>query len=135
MRRCVVLALAASSLSFAPSPFPRNERRAAPAVNELLGEWAFPQSPNQLYLAVTHDKIDYGSPGNVYSLKVDPRARPQTYDITGISPGNQGAEFRGIYKVEGDQLTLNYNQGTNNRPRSFEPGGRGSSFEVYVRKR
>lgn len=133
MRRSVALLLAASSLAFAPAPFSRPERRAA-AVNELIGEWAHPGSPNQAYLVITHDRIEYGSPVNVYALKVDLRALPRTYDITGVSPGNQNAEFRGIYKVEGDRLTLNYNSGTTNRPTSFEQNGRGQSYEVYVRR-
>jgi uncharacterized protein (TIGR03067 family) len=112
-------------LAFAPAPFPRHERRTAP-VNEMIGQWSG--------LVVTHDRMTY-NPQYDYALKVNPRASPKTYDITGVGTANQGWEFRGIYKIEGDVLTLTYNMGTGPRPTSFEPGGRGQSLETHRRQR
>ena len=41
-------------------------------------------------------------------------------------------EFTGIYKIEGDNLTLSYNSGRSSRPTSFEGQGKGI-VQVYKR--
>src|SRR3954452_14202870 len=127
MRRVLPL-LVLMSLAFAPAPFPRSERRTAP-VNDMIGVWGS--------LVITHDRMTYGPQGGPYdwALKVNPRASPRTFDVTGIGQGNWGAEYRGIYKIEGDVLTLTYNVAAGPRPTSFEPGGSGQSTDTYRRSR
>jgi uncharacterized protein (TIGR03067 family) len=79
------------------------------------------------------------SPGptcNEYELRVDPAARPATYDIVGV-PGGRAARrsFKGIYKIDGDTLTICYNPAGRDRPTAFEGVGRGTFTEVYKRVR
>jgi uncharacterized protein (TIGR03067 family) len=126
-RICLLLPFVMLLVGFAPAPFPRAERRTEPIVNDLLGKWEG--------IVVTHDRMTF-CPSYDYALKVDPRANPKTYDLVGVGTANQGWEFRGIYKIEGDKLTLTYNRGTGARPTSFETDqGRGAYTEVYLRQR
>jgi uncharacterized protein (TIGR03067 family) len=133
MRRCVLLSFVILVVGFAPAPFPRAERRGK-AVNEMLGLWG-PQG--HVTLEITQDKMIY-SPGPgayEYALRITPNTRPAGYSIRGIAQQNNGWEFIGIYKVEGDTLTLCYNSGNTNKPTAFEGAGKGTFTEVYKRVR
>jgi uncharacterized protein (TIGR03067 family) len=133
MRRSVLLLFVLVALGFAPAPFPRAERRGK-AANEMIGLWG-PQG--HVTLEITQDRMIYspGAGAYEYALRINP-GRPAGYDITGIAQQNKGWQFTGIYKVEGDTLTLCYVSGTTNRPASFEEALKGSSFtEVYKRVR
>jgi uncharacterized protein (TIGR03067 family) len=65
-----------------------------------------------------------------YELQIDHAARPKKFDIRGVS-GNSasGNVFKGIYRVEGDTLTVCYASG-DNRPLDFNRGG---ITQVYKR--
>lgn len=127
MRHAVLLSLVVLVVGFAPAPLPRHERRARPVGDELSGKWD--RSGTKLEIAAgrfTHS-ADYD-----YELKTDPSATPRTYRIKGVGRSNGGWEFCGVYKVEGDTLTLSYNSGTN-LPTAFDGPGKGSINEVYKR--
>ena len=129
-RVCVTLPLLLFLLAFAPAPFPRSERRTPP-VNDLVGKWAY-QSSGAISFVITQHRMTYNAEYD-YAIKVNSRASPKTYDLVGVGRANQGWEYRGIYKIEGDVLTHTYNPGTK-RPMAFDGPGRGEAVEVYKRK-
>jgi uncharacterized protein (TIGR03067 family) len=65
-----------------------------------------------------------------YALVIDGTKRPATYDLSGIGTG---AKFLGIWRLEGDTLTLCYNSFGLGRPTAFEGPGKGTFTEVYRR--
>jgi uncharacterized protein (TIGR03067 family) len=102
---------------FAPAPLPR-PRHEARSAGELLGRWKGRTFAAEFEVVITADRMDYN--GYLYALVVDPGGRARTFDLTGVGAGNQGWEFRGIYQVRGDVLTLCYAAGTGSRPASFD---------------
>src|SRR5438477_608592 len=129
MRFCVLL-FVVMTVAFAPAPFPRAERRGGRPVNEMVGTWK-----GTYEITITADRLNY-STGFEYELRLDTSVRPRAYDIRGVGQANDGWEFLGIYKVEGDTLTLCYNgRGRLVRPTAFDGPGKGDITEVYKRVR
>jgi uncharacterized protein (TIGR03067 family) len=131
MRRLLPL-LALLSLAFAPAPLPKPSRDADPFL-AMSGQWAGGHE-----LSIREGEIVYDPAGpvtNRYRLRVDPRASPAAYDL--FHPTNTGdtPEWKGIYKIQGDTLTLCYNDARWGRPTAFEGPGRGAATEVYKRVR
>jgi uncharacterized protein (TIGR03067 family) len=124
--------LAVLCLAFAPAPFPKSSRaRARPQIEGL---WR-----GKYDLLVTANRLIY-SPGSsepyAYDLRLDESARPGAYSIH-ILPGSrfQGNDAHGIYKVEGDMLTISYSPAHAARPTAFSGPGSGAHTEVYKRVR
>jgi uncharacterized protein (TIGR03067 family) len=112
--RWLVILAAVLALAFAPAPFPRAERRKAP-VSDMEGLW---EGPHKMLITPTRMTFLSGA-RNDYELRIDHNARPKTFDIKGVNAPS--AVYKGIYRVEGDTLTVSYNSG-NNRPRAFNDG-------------
>jgi uncharacterized protein (TIGR03067 family) len=130
-----LLSSAALAAGFAPAPLPRPERRPRPDGNEMLGSWGQKNGSANVLLIKEGIMFYYPPGGNEYALTINPRAHPRTYDLTGVPGGHAaGSEYVGIYKVEGDKLTLCYVGGKVNRPTAFEgPGSQGATIEIYDR--
>ncbi|MBY0232081.1 MAG: TIGR03067 domain-containing protein [Gemmataceae bacterium] len=127
MRRTLPL-LAIACLGFAPAPFLKP--RAKPS-HEIIGLWR-----GNYDLLVTANRMTY-NPGGVrpyaYDLRLDDSARPHAYDIT-IPPGSfEGNGAVGIYRIEGDTLTVSYSPAGTPRPTAFHGPGSGAHTEVYRR--
>jgi uncharacterized protein (TIGR03067 family) len=131
MRRVLPL-LIVLCLAFAPAPLPKPSRgKPRP---EIVGLWR-----SKYDLLVTADRLTYnpGSPQPyAYDLRLDEAARPRAFS-TRIPPGSrfEGNGAVGIYKVEGDTLTISYSPDFMSRPTAFSGPGRGMHTEVYKRVR
>jgi RNA polymerase sigma-70 factor (ECF subfamily) len=68
------------------------------------------------------------------TLKLDPTRKPRAYDAKGTDPEGQTHETVGIYKIEGDTLTVCYVAAGKDRPTEFKADA-GSEAVVQVFKR
>jgi uncharacterized protein (TIGR03067 family) len=130
MRRFLPL-LVLLSLAFAPAPFPRTQHQSAPALAPSMeGSW---RSKRPMQVSATH--IIFGEPTAppYCTVAFDRSARPATFDLIELEGGQ--AQWLGIYKVEGDTLTICYNQARIGRPTAFDGPGKGQHTEVFKRVR
>jgi len=128
-RYLALLLVAALSLAFAPAPMTRASRRPRP-ISGMEGLW---QGGSRLL--ITADRLTYHpheSPVE-YVLSFDVRANPMTYDIRSVHKTDKAWDYQGIWRIEGDTLTLCYSHASHGRPKSFDGPGKGSFTEVYKR--
>jgi uncharacterized protein (TIGR03067 family) len=131
MRRFVLtLLLCLPSLAFAPAPFPRTPRKSEPPA--IQGTWKGTHE-----LRVTRQEMLY-NPGAAdgrwtarYVLRLSRAGEVAGYDLA----QEGAAAFRGVYKVEGDTLTLCYDVPGRPRPAGFGRGEAPPYVEVYKRVR
>jgi RNA polymerase sigma factor (sigma-70 family) len=89
----------------------------------------------RMEIVITADKITVriGDQSHESIYKIDPEAKPKTIDM--VPQGGGGATELGIYKLEGDTLTICHNNANNKeRPKEFE-SKEGSNTLLIVLKR
>jgi uncharacterized protein (TIGR03067 family) len=138
MRRLALpLLLALCSLAFAPAPLPKPRRQAQPAGPSWEGLWRRGRGPGGGTVRITATTFT-NNPETArrpdFDVTTDRRASPATFDMR-----NHGAAdlyLIGIYKVEGDVLTIHYNYANRaGRPTAFSGPGSGSGTETFTRVR
>src|SRR4051812_33035021 len=68
------------------------------------------------------------------TLKLDPTKKPRAYDAKGTDPEGKTHESVGIYKLDGDTLTICFVGAGKNRPTEFKAGaGSEAVFQVFKR--
>jgi uncharacterized protein (TIGR03067 family) len=133
----LLLALAALCLAFAPAPLPRAKRTStnglAPSIE---GRWLI-EGPRLLEISATNWTLDPDrAPGPSYRLSTDRAAYPPTFDLFGVHTGGDGQpQWLGIYKIEGDTLTICYNRAENGRPITFDGPDMGRFTQTFRRAR
>ena len=118
--------LAVLLTAFAPLPFPKKSRPAAPPMG---GRWGS-EEYGQLEVTETHLKTADGNGEFLFRLVVDRAASPPTYDL--LDEDGQPL-VRGIYQIQGDTLTISYSRAEKGRPAAFEGKGKGPRLKVYRR--
>jgi len=135
MRRIALpLLLALSSLAFAPAPLPKPKRQARQAGPSMEGLWRRPHNGGTVRItAATWTNNPEMGRAPDFDVTTDPRASPATFDMSLHRAPN--LYLLGIYKVEGDTLTIHYRHANRGRPAAFDDMAQGAATEVFTRAR
>src|SRR5262245_8460500 len=113
MRTASLLLLAVLCLAFAPAPFRRPDRVADPKdeLRRLQGEWVRvslhidgKQSTGSTEMTVTDTRMQFGGADDRWDISLDVRASPRRIDL--VRTNDSKNIFRGIYRLDGDSLTV-----------------------------
>jgi uncharacterized protein (TIGR03067 family) len=106
----------------------RNRRAFQPSTGQRSTSWWI----RSRELEIARSGIGFRSLRSlIYPFSTDPAKRPMELDAT--TPFNQQLGFTGIYKIDGDTLTICWNAGVH-RPQAFESSP-GNGFTVTTLKR
>src|SRR3954471_9330523 len=108
MRRVALLFWAALPLTFAPAPLPRRDAERATLAG-LQGEWQRARDPSGVGVAFAGNRMRYVVRGRVtaeYSVLWRPSANPPRFDRRDVETPDR--ILRGVYRLEGDTLTVNW---------------------------
>jgi uncharacterized protein (TIGR03067 family) len=149
MRRSALLLLllaAVASLAFAPAPLPKPDPTKAD-WQKLQGKWvrlSFTvggqpmQMKDTTTVVFSGNRLKYTGPTmstHEWSINLDAKKKPKVLDMTGVQGGEKGVTYWGIYRLEGDTLTVCGFKGTNDsaRPRDFNGFKPGVLIEIFKR--
>jgi uncharacterized protein (TIGR03067 family) len=93
--------------------------------------------PTNFTLKLEADKYEVAAENlDKGTYKLDPAAKPRTFDITGVEGPNAGRKIPAIYELEGDTLRVCYGLGGSARPAEFKsPSGTKVFLVTYRRKK
>ncbi len=148
MSKYAILLAAALSLGFAPVPFPKPPKPDANGAEtkKLQGTWMKVRSlpagngEGQSVLVISGKQMHYSLNGDMvgeYAFTLDAHKKPKVLDFKGTGGAINGLEYRGIYRLEKDTLTISYVRGSNvrERPGDFEGTKEGAIVSVYQRQK
>jgi uncharacterized protein (TIGR03067 family) len=143
MRTTTLLAAVALALAFAPAPFPRPTRRDTKEsdLTKMQGRWVRvkmtiggrPGAQNTP-VTVAGERMQFPAADDAWTITLDVTKRPKQIDLRRIS--NPKQMFRGVYRFDGDTLTICWRMSPEEkqRPTEFSEGGEGVWFQVYKRQ-
>jgi uncharacterized protein (TIGR03067 family) len=144
MWKYAILLAATLSLSFAPAPFPKPDPTKED-TKKLQGTWikvrSFPpgNGEGEGRLEINGGRMRYSLQGTLageYSLSIDARKKPKLFTFKGTGGLADGFGYRGIYRLEGDQLTICYVMGDGlQRPTDFDTSKDGVILSAYKRQK
>jgi uncharacterized protein (TIGR03067 family) len=137
------------ALGFAPAPLPKPDPSRID-LNEIQGQWirvgctvagVSIRDPLQVTeVEVAGDRMKYAGPGvstPQWTILLDARKKPKVLDVTGSDGAEKGVTYWGVYRLEGDTLTLCARKGGSPsvRPRDFAGTDQGVIVEVFKRRK
>jgi len=145
--------LVALYLGFAPAAGPKPDRRSD--LEKMQGTWdrthltiggrlqEEPPADGKIEIKGTH--LQFPTPADSWTITLDPKRDPKWFDYRGnISfakdgkfPSNTDTIYRGIYRLEGDTLTICSvrNGSEKDRPTKFKSTGGAVWLQVFKRQR
>ncbi len=126
---CKSFAVLTLVLSFALAAWSADARDAdtiegtwLPEKAELAGKKFPDQARKSIKLVVKGDKytVTVGKAVDKGTIKLDPRAKPKTLEITGTEGPNKGKTIKGIYERKGDTLQICYDLSGKSHPKEFK---------------
>jgi uncharacterized protein (TIGR03067 family) len=154
MRRPTVLLLASLSLAFTPAPFGKPDTSKADLA-KMQGTWKLVSyvicGANKLpadHLPADHRvfvvfngnrcNVALGSPlalSEKWTVTLDGRKQPKAIDLKGADRGIKGCEYRGVYTLDGDTLTIcsTGSKRESDRPKLLSVKQPGQWLEVFKR--
>src|SRR5262245_17666113 len=118
--RLPLIAVAVSALAFAPAPLPRSSpRKHASDLGKMQGTWDVVErslggrsvlhEPTQI--RIQGDRLEFvvrGEVRSVWAVELGSWESPRRMDRRAV--GGHGGQMLGIYRFDGEQLTLCYSQ-------------------------
>jgi uncharacterized protein (TIGR03067 family) len=145
MCKYAILLAAALSLAYAPAPFPKPDPTKE-EMKKLQGTWLKVRSvpaglgENQGMLVFTAERMRYSVSGEMtgeYALTLNAKKKPKVFDFKGVGGLVVGGVYRGIYRLDGDTLTICYvtSRNESDRPTDFDTNKGGVILSVYKRQK
>jgi uncharacterized protein (TIGR03067 family) len=119
MFRLVLLLAVGLSLAFAPAPFPRPAKRDPNKedLKKIQGTW---QEPGGFVWVIRGSRLKFVVGGKTISewqITLDAGKKPKQFDLHWRAGSGQGVSPLGIYRLQGDVLTVCFDDET--RPTDF----------------
>jgi uncharacterized protein (TIGR03067 family) len=146
--RTITFVLTATALApavrAAPAPLPRPCTNKA-ELRKLRGEWVRVHYrsdgrtyPTPITAVIRGHRMRYGAtPGtDEWLITLDATKKPKVFDVTGHG-STRGVVFRGVYRLEGDTLTICSVRaaGEADRPKDLTGRRAGQFVEVFKRRK
>jgi uncharacterized protein (TIGR03067 family) len=111
-----------------PNPLPE---RANKELDQLQGRWVAKEfgrygktvdvKDHDLVLEIKGDKWIFAGKEKAVFVDLDPTTEPKCFDLKSVEEGRMGQVEEGIYRVDGETLTICFYQGSGkSRPTKFE---------------
>jgi uncharacterized protein (TIGR03067 family) len=144
MRRPLLLA-AVLSLAFAPAPRPKLNA-SKDDLAKMQGQWVRTSltingkkhdEPQGCAVTIKGDVLAFPSPDDAWKLTIDATKKPKWIDSRRVKPAGSIGPFWGVYRLEGDTLTICWREDANvtDRPADFDPSQRHVWLQVFQRKK
>jgi uncharacterized protein (TIGR03067 family) len=140
----LLTAALALPIQAAPVPLPRPDASKA-ELKKLQGDWirvahaveGAPLAVAAISVVISERHFTYvaGRIRQDWALTLNARSRPKSLDVECVNPPHSGLVYQGIYRLDGNTLTLCSVRSTRpaDRPRDFRGTGPGQVVEVFRR--
>jgi uncharacterized protein (TIGR03067 family) len=139
-----LLAIAVVSLAFAPAPFSRPARRDnnESDLKKMQGKWVRIRNTvdgaewgGGTPVTITGNRMQFPSPDDAWTITLDVAKSSRWIDLVQVNQPQ--SNFRGVYRVQGNMLTIcwRHNVTPANRPTSFAPKQSGVWYQVFERRK
>jgi uncharacterized protein (TIGR03067 family) len=149
MRTLILFLVAGCSLGFAPAPLPKPDS-SKEDLRKMQGEWVRVRCVSGGNTLVIDGQVTAVFKGNRMRISLDGRVQAEwvitldaakklkVLDQTAHSGlVEKGLTYRGVYRLEGNTLSICSRQGTDvsNRPTNLTGGGKNDLLRVYKRRK